>query len=94
MSNGFTYTTTLTTPVFTSVSPSTGTVAGGLTVTIVGTYALDDTIRGQAVVKVVAAGTAPSAAPSDVIFRPGAGDRKSTRLNSSHTDISRMPSSA
>ena len=24
----------------------------------------------------------------------GAGDRKSTRLNSSHTDISRMPSSA
>ena len=26
--------------------------------------------------------------------RGGAGDRKSTRLNSSHTDISRMPSSA
>ena len=25
---------------------------------------------------------------------PGRGDRKSTRLNSSHTDISRMPSSA
>ena len=25
---------------------------------------------------------------------PGEGDRKSTRLNSSHTDISRMPSSA
>ena len=27
-------------------------------------------------------------------FRPAARDRKSTRLNSSHTDISRMPSSA
>ena len=27
-------------------------------------------------------------------FDDGAGDRKSTRLNSSHTDISRMPSSA
>ena len=26
--------------------------------------------------------------------KPAAGDRKSTRLNSSHTDISRMPSSA
>ena len=27
-------------------------------------------------------------------FTAAAGDRKSTRLNSSHTDISRMPSSA
>ena len=30
----------------------------------------------------------------DVISEIGRGDRKSTRLNSSHTDISRMPSSA
>ena len=30
-----------------------------------------------------------------ISFKPGVmGDRKSTRLNSSHTDISRMPSSA
>ena len=29
-----------------------------------------------------------------VFGQPGQGDRKSTRLNSSHTDISRMPSSA
>ena len=28
------------------------------------------------------------------VHAPFAGDRKSTRLNSSHTDISRMPSSA
>ena len=28
------------------------------------------------------------------IFQKGIGDRKSTRLNSSHTDSSRMPSSA
>ena len=28
------------------------------------------------------------------VFGPGSPDRKSTRLNSSHTDISRMPSSA
>ena len=32
---------------------------------------------------------------ADVVLASGArGDRKSTRLNSSHTDISRMPSSA
>ena len=30
----------------------------------------------------------------DAITGASAGDRKSTRLNSSHTDISRMPSSA
>ena len=30
----------------------------------------------------------------DTIGIPLTGDRKSTRLNSSHTDISRMPSSA
>ena len=32
--------------------------------------------------------------PEDIIFDPNILDRKSTRLNSSHTDISRMPSSA
>ena len=32
--------------------------------------------------------------PLEVITSPDAPDRKSTRLNSSHTDISRMPSSA
>ena len=31
---------------------------------------------------------------SEQEFNQGAADRKSTRLNSSHTDISRMPSSA
>ena len=31
---------------------------------------------------------------TDNITTYGMGDRKSTRLNSSHTDISRMPSSA
>ena len=30
----------------------------------------------------------------EVFLVAGGGDRKSTRLNSSHTDISRMPSSA
>ena len=30
----------------------------------------------------------------DAIYLGAVGDRKSTRLNSSHTDISRMPSSA
>ena len=30
----------------------------------------------------------------DVVHEPGWGDRKSTRLNSSHTSVSRMPSSA
>ena len=36
-----------------------------------------------------------SVATPETLFRLGrAGDRKSTRLNSSHTDISRMPSSA
>ena len=36
-----------------------------------------------------------SAATYRIAVRPSAdGDRKSTRLNSSHTDISRMPSSA
>ena len=35
------------------------------------------------------------AAPLQMLdFYKGARDRKSTRLNSSHTDISRMPSSA
>ena len=29
-----------------------------------------------------------------LVYTPGETDRKSTRLNSSHTDISRMPSSA
>ena len=33
-------------------------------------------------------------APAVVLAVNGASDRKSTRLNSSHTDISRMPSSA
>ena len=32
--------------------------------------------------------------PTTTLFFSGVGDRKSTRLNSSHTDISRMPSSA
>jgi hypothetical protein len=41
----------------------------------------------------------PAHAPSDAIIVPDAdllfnGDRKSTRLNSSHTSVSRMPSSA
>ena len=31
---------------------------------------------------------------SEALLRARLGDRKSTRLNSSHTDISRMPSSA
>ena len=36
-----------------------------------------------------------NAAPDSFKFMPFIGlDRKSTRLNSSHTDISRMPSSA
>ena len=30
----------------------------------------------------------------NIVFFGGAGDRKSTRLNSSHSDRSRMPSSA
>ena len=46
--------------------------------------------------------TKPAANPLSKFFRipaiyltlPSGGDRKSTRLNSSHTDISRMPSSA
>ena len=42
--------------------------------------------------KAVAAGIADAIAPAKG-FR-GYKDRKSTRLNSSHTDISRMPSSA
>src|ERR1044072_9918011 len=33
-------------------------------------------------------------AEAELALRLGTGDRKSTRLNSSHTDISRMPSSA
>ena len=32
--------------------------------------------------------------PPDDVVAGSYGDRKSTRLNSSHTDISRMPSSA
>ena len=35
-----------------------------------------------------------SAADRQIAIKPGNSDRKSTRLNSSHTDISRMPSSA
>jgi len=57
-----------------TVNPTTGPINGlrAGTVTINGTYALDDKIRGQATVRVVAAGAAPSAQPSAVIFRPGA----------------------
>lgn len=58
-----------------TVNPTTGQVNGLREgqVTIVGTYALDDKIRGQAVVRVVAdRGALPSAGPSAVIFRPGA----------------------
>ena len=41
----------------------------------------------------VCAGAGVATAVACAIF-PGITDRKSTRLNSSHTDISRMPSSA
>ena len=47
-----------------------------------------------AVAFVVGAGAAALAATGKLHVRLGAGDRKSTRLNSSHSVTSRMPSSA
>ena len=67
----------------------------------VGTLVLDVTKRHPALVAKSVA-TISSIAPGRFMLGLGAGgdaaehaaDRKSTRLNSSHTDISRMPSSA
>ena len=39
-------------------------------------------------------GARPAALPCDLLFSGGRVDRKSTRLNSSHLRLSRMPSSA
>ena len=52
-------------------------------------------VSAQAVVTGSAGGTLKLQASNDNPLIPGNPvDRKSTRLNSSHTDISRMPSSA
>ena len=71
-----------------------------LTVLVAAAYAAPDAEtmkRGQAVyARTCLACHQPTGLGLPPVFPPLAGseDRKSTRLNSSHTDISRMPSSA
>ena len=55
---------------------------------------LNDLIFGVTRVFPVASGTSTSKSIFDLQYQLRLKDRKSTRLNSSHTDISRMPSSA
>ena len=74
-------------------------LAAGQTKTIVVNYTISDghggTIAQTETITITGTNDAPVvAAALTSAANEGATDRKSTRLNSSHTDISRMPSSA
>ena len=62
--------------------------------TVTGSSSATTTISGPTDITLTAGGVGPKSIPINWTSSTNAGDRKSTRLNSSHTDISRMPTSA